>query len=254
MIDRGAAYARLAALGAVLLVAGCAAGQTAIAKRNLDVQTRMTDTVFLDPVPPHQRTVYIEVRNTSDKPDLDVAAAVRSAVAARGYRIVEDPQAAQFWLQANVLQAGRNAETAIEKAYSGGFGGTLVGGAVGGGVGYAIGRAGGGNDILLAAGGALLGAAIEGAAGAYVQDVSYSIVTDLQISERAPGGVVVSQSETGQLGQGRSTTVSQASSTVTDRKRYQTRIVSSANKVNLAWEEAAPELVAGLSRSIAGIL
>ena len=39
----------------------------------------------------------------------------------------------------------------------------------------------------------------------------------------------------------------------TDAKRYRTRVVSTANQVNLAWEDAAAELVAGLSRSIGGI-
>jgi hypothetical protein len=165
---------------------------------------------------------------------------------------VDDPRLAHFWLQANVLQAGRNSKTATEAAYGTGFGGTLAGGALGGAAGYGIGRAGGGNDALLAVGGALAGAAIEGLSGAYVQDVTYSIVTDIQISERTPG-TIVSQSETGKLGQGASTTVTQSSAATTDMKRYQTRVVSSANKVNLAWEEAAPQLVAGLSRSIAGI-
>ena len=110
-----------AGLRALLLVTavalgGCAAGYTAVAKRNLDVQTKMTDSVFLDPVPPAERTVYVEIRNTSDKPDLDLQQAIAGSLAARGYRVVEDPSAAHFWLQANVLQAGRNSETAIESA------------------------------------------------------------------------------------------------------------------------------------------
>jgi hypothetical protein len=35
-----------------------------------------------------------------------------------------------------------------------------------------------------------------------------------------------------------------------DRKRYQTRIVSTADKVNLKFEEALPQMVEGLVRSI----
>jgi hypothetical protein len=38
-----------------------------------------------------------------------------------------------------------------------------------------------------------------------------------------------------------------------DWKRYRTRVMSIANQVNLEFEEAAPDLVAGLTRSIAGI-
>ncbi|MDX6751781.1 complement resistance protein TraT [Geminicoccaceae bacterium 1502E] len=240
------------ALIAALALSGCAAGYTAVAKRNLDVQTKMTDTVFLDPVAPAARTVFVEVRNTSDKPDLDIAQAVRSQIAAKGYRVVDDPDQAHYLLQANVLQAGRASETALESAYSGGFGGALLGGAAGGAAGYAIGRAGGGNDVLLGVGGALAGAAIETFAGAYMQDVTYSIVTDLQISERTRGGSI-SETTSSELHQGKRTTTTQSSSRTTDLRRYQTRVVSSANKANLAWEEAAPELVSGLGRSVAGI-
>jgi hypothetical protein len=234
-------------------LAGCAATTTAVAKRNLDVQTKMSESVFLTPVPPSQRTVFVQVRNTSDQPDLDLEWAVRQQVAARGYEIVDDPTQAHFILQANVLQAGRSSETATEAAYKGGFGGTLIGGAAGGGVGYAIGRAGGGNDALLAAGGALLGAAIEGIAGAYVQDVTYSIVTDIQISEPAEVGQVVTETESTELRQGTSSRIAQSTSRTLERKTYATRIVSRANKANLEWAEAAPALVDGITRSVAGI-
>ena len=44
-----------------------------------------------------------------------------------------------------------------------------------------------------------------------------------------------------------------SSTETSDWKRYRTRVMSKANKVNLEFEEAAPDLVAGLTRSIAGI-
>jgi outer membrane lipoprotein SlyB len=241
-------------LAAGLALSGCAATQTAVAKRNLDVQTRMSDTIFLDPVPPESRTVYVDVRNTSDKPDFDIAPQIRDSIAARGYRVVADPRQAHFILQANVLQAGRSSETAAESAYNGGFGSSVLGGAAGGAAGYGLGKAGMGvNDTVGAIGGALLGAAISGVADAYVQDTTWTIITDLQVSERVGPGVVVSQGEQASLQQGTSGTVSQSSSTTTDMKRYRTRIVSTAEKVNLDWPQAAPDLVAGMTRSIGGI-
>ena len=94
------------ALALALSLAACAATTTAISKRNLDVQTKMTETIFLDPVPAKQRTVFVQVRNTSDRPDFDIEPAVRSAVEARGYQVVDDPTEAHYLLQANVLQAG----------------------------------------------------------------------------------------------------------------------------------------------------
>jgi dynactin complex subunit len=39
-----------------------------------------------------------------------------------------------------------------------------------------------------------------------------------------------------------------------DWKTYQTRVVSTANKVNLEFEEAVGELRAGLVRSLTGLL
>jgi len=236
----------------MLALSGCAAGSTAIAKRNLDVQTKMSDTIFLDPVSPDQRTVYVDVKNTSDKPDLDLAPQIRAAIAARGFRVVDDPRAAQFVLQANVLQAGRSSETAAQAASGSGFGGTLLGSAAGGAAGYGLGAAGlGVNNTVGAIGGALLGAAVATAADSYVQDTTYTIVTDIQIAEKTDG--VVSQSEQASLAQGSSGTITQSSSNTTDVKRYRTRIVSTANKVNLDWYEAAPDLSRGMTRSIAGL-
>jgi hypothetical protein len=242
-----------AALSAALVLGGCAATYTAVAKRNLDVQTKMTETVFLDPVPASERTVYVEVRNTSDKPDLDIGSAIRQQIQAKGYRVVDDPRQAHYVLQANVLQAGKSSLTATQEAYKGGFGGTLLGAAGGGALGYGIGAAGGGNDVLLGVGGALIGSAMENLTGAFVQDVTYSIITDVQVSERSRNGVVVTQSDTANLKQGTSGTRTQSSSRTTDLEHYRTRIVSTADKVNLEWPEAEPQLVAGLSRSVAGI-
>lgn len=243
----------LGLLAGGMALQGCAATSTAVAKRNLDVQTKMTDTIFLDPVPPEDRTVYVDLRNTSDKPDFDMMPQIRQAIAARGYTVVDDPRRANYILQANVLQAGRSSETAAEQAYSGGFGSTFWGGAAGTAVGYGLGRSGIGiNDTLGAVGGGLIGSAVSTVADAFVQDTTYTIVTDVQISEHTPGQTI-SQTETASLAQGSSGTISQSMSGTSDRRRYRTRIVSTAEKVNLDWAEASPDLVAGMSRSIAGI-
>lgn len=45
----------------------------------------------------------------------------------------------------------------------------------------------------------------------------------------------------------------QTSSEVTDVKKYRTRIVSTATKANLEYEEAAPPLTEGLIRSVSGL-
>ena len=241
----------LPAIAAVAL-AGCAATETSVAKRNLDVQTKMTDSIFLEPVSPSQRTIYVEVKNTSDKPDFDLEQAVRASIEAQGYRVIDDPTRAQFMLQANILQAGQNSETAAERAYDSGFGSVLTGGAIGAGVGYGGGKA-GGNDVALTVGGAVLGATIATVADAFVQDVTYTVITDIQVSERTRGGTVVTRSEERDNDQGSTGIVYESSTDTSDWKRYRTRVVAKANKVNLEWPEAAPFMVDGLTRSISGI-
>lgn len=239
-------------LAGALALSGCAATYTAVAKRELDVQTKMTDTIFLDPVPPAQRTVYVEVKNTSDKPDLDLEGPIRERIRSRGFQVVDDPRRAHYILQANVLQAGRTSETAAEQMYGRGYGAPITGAAVGGTAGYVVGKAAPGNAAVWGLGGAVVGGLAETVAGAAVQDVTYSIITDIQIQERAPGQVV-SETQSANIKQGRSGQITQSTSRTTDMKRHSTRVMSMANKVNLAWPEAAPQLVDGLTRVVAGI-
>ena len=236
------------ALAFALALSGCAATTTALGKRTLDVQTKMTDSIFLEPVRAPDRTVLVEVRNSSDRADLDIAPAVRAALVERGYRLVEDPKDAHFLLQANVLQVGRTSEAAAEGAFAKGFGSALVGGAAGAGLGRAASDQ---TEVIIA--GAVAGVAASAVADALVQDVTYSIITDVQISERAGGGVMVTERMTQNLAQGSGGRRILSSTEVHDWKRYQTRIVSSANRVNLDFEDTAPQLVAGLTRAIAGI-
>lgn len=246
----GAWPIRSAVVGAFLALslAACGATTTAISKRNLDVQTKMTESIFLDPVPADQRTVFVQVRNTSDKPDFDIEPAVRAAVEGRGYRVVDDPTEARYLLQANVLQAGRSSEEAAEDIFAGGFGSTILGGAAGAGAGRVLSE-----DPAVIIGGALAGAAISAVADAFVQNVTYSIISDIQVSERAGQGVVVTESARQDLSQGTSGSRVLSSTETSEWKRYRTRVMSKANKVNLEFEEAAPDLVAGLTRSISGI-
>lgn len=244
---------RLPALAAVAVVSltltGCAATQVAISKRNLDVQTKMSATVFLDPVRADQRTVFVQVRNTSDQPELDLTEDVTAAIAAKGYQIVADPDAAQYLLQANVLQVGKTSPSANEAALGGGYGGALGAGMMGAGTAYAIG-AGGSREAV---GVAIVAALVDTVAGAAVKDVYYSITTDVQIRERLRSGVVATATGRHNLASGTSGGTQVNYSEETNWKASQTRIVSTANKVNLEFEEALPAMRSGLSRSLAGL-
>lgn len=231
-------------------LSGCAATQVAIAKRDLDVQTKMSASIFLDPVKLSQRTVYVQVRNTSDKPEFDVSVDLVQAVTAKGYQVVDDPDLAQFYLQANVLYVGKSSTTAAQALLSSGYGAPLTGAVTGLALVGALGNNPGGRAL---AGGAVGGGLVETVTGSFVKDVYYSVVTDVQIKQRLPQGRQAQLTSNHNLTQGTSGTENVTYSGSEDMKTYQTRVVSTANKVNLDFEEAQSPMRQGLVRSLSGL-
>ena len=106
----------------MLGLAGCSAVHTAVAKRNLDVQTKMSETIFLEPAA--ERTVYLQIRNTSTEQDLSLEPKLRQALQNKGMTISTNPDTAQYWIQANVLSVGkmnlRDAENTLISGYGAG--------------------------------------------------------------------------------------------------------------------------------------
>jgi hypothetical protein len=239
------AAAGLALIGLAATFAGCSAMHTAIDKRNLDVQTRMSDSIFLEPVSPDKKIIYVSVRNTSDK-DFDIKGGILERLTASGFRITSDPEQANFMLQANVLQVGRADIRNVNNAVEAGFGGATIG------AGAAV--AGGADSGRGVAMGGLVGAALGVVGDALVDDVLYSAITDVQIRERPRGGEQVVQRQSTTASQGSATTLNQqVTGGQVNWKTYRTRIASTANQVNLEFPEAKPELEKGLVRVISGL-
>lgn len=230
------------------LLWGCAATQVAIEKKDLKVETLMSDTIFLDVEKNLPRTVYVDIRNSSDK-DFDLLGPVTARLAQRGYTVVQNPDAASYILQANILQVGQADPSALRTSVYSGYGGALAGGLAGAAIGATTGKTSGAlyGGVI----GGLVGEAAEVVAGSMVKDVTFSVITDVMVSEKTSDKVYESQQAN--LSKGKGTTVSQSIQKTSNRQRYQTRIASSANKVNLKFEEALPALQDGLARSIAGI-
>lgn len=227
---------------------GCGAAHTAIKKRNLDVQTKMSETIFLEPTEADKKTIFIDVRNTSDK-DIDVKSSIINSLKSRGYTITESPQKANFMLQANVLQVGKCDLREAQGALNSGFGGVVGGAAVGVATGYAFN---GGNRDAAAVG--LAGAALGFLGDALIDDTYYSMITDVQIRERPLAGEVVTQTQAANIAQGSSTKVKQdIQGGKVEWKTYRTRVVSTANKVNLDFAEAQPVLQDALGKSLSGL-
>ncbi|KIX14496.1 complement resistance protein TraT [Dethiosulfatarculus sandiegensis] len=235
----------VAVLAALAMLAGCAATYTGLRYKDLQVQNKMSASIFLEPVSPAQRTVFVQVRNTSDKP-FQLQGDVIAALTARGYKVVDDPNQAHYMLQANVLSVGEADKSAVENAQTAGFGGVLGGAAIGG-------LLGGDRAVEGAVIGGLAGAAAETISGALVKVVTYMVITDLQISERSKGGV--SEQFNSNLKQGTGdTTISQRTASSAQWKKYQTRIVSTARQTNLTFQEAYLPLRQGIAQAIGGMM
>ncbi len=238
---------KLAVIGVVVAtvaLSGCGAMSTAVKKRNLEVKTQMSETVWLEPS--SDKTVYIQVKNTSDKDMSNLQALLATEMTAKGYKVTNSPDAAWYWIQANVLKANKMDLREAQQYLKTGYEGAAAGAALGAGItAYNSNSSGAALGVGLAAG--LIGMA----ADALVEDVNYTMVTDLQIAERSKAKVTTDNIAA--LRQGTSGVKLQTSTEEGNRAKYQTRIISNANKVNLKFEEAKPALEAQLVKSVANI-
>jgi outer membrane lipoprotein SlyB len=235
-----------ALVGSIALLTSCAATQVAMEHHSLQTSTKLSETVFLDPVPKTQKTVYIAVKNTSDQPIDNMGVRLKEAFNARGFKVVGEPNRAHYLLQANILQIGKMSAAASKTALGGGYGSALAGGLVGVGLGSLT------HSSSAMIGGGIAGGLVGLAADSLVKAVNYTMVTDVQISERVGRGSV-SEQFNASLKNGSSSGTQQTVNKKTDFQRYRTRVVSNADKVNLSFEKARPALEEGLVKTLVGI-
>lgn len=238
----------LAALVTVSMLglAGCSAVHTAVNKRNLDVQTKMSETIFLEPSA--ERTVYLQLRNTSTEQGMAIEPKLRQALQNKGMIISNNPDTAQYWIQANVLSVGKMDLRDSQHALLQGYGAGAMGAAA---AASAVAYNSSSNGAALGAG--LVGALAGVAADAMIEDTNYTMITDLQIAEKAPAGVTVTTKDNTSLKQGSSGSKEQSSTATGNRHKYQTRIVSNANQVNLDFKDAKPVLEEQLANTLSGL-
>lgn len=219
-----------------LTLSGCAAVHTSIAKRNLDVQTRISSAIFVEAVPPSKRSLYVDIRSgvmEFDRNAFKAAVLAEFGASGNGYRIVDDPEQAQYLMNVFVTKLEKASPTAAEAELSRGYRGDVGAGVA---LGVSVSNRRGGNVV----GGAIIGAMGATAVNALVQDVTFLLVADVQIKERARDGVIVRKDTKISTREGDSGTSTQRVSEATDLKEYRTRIVTTANKANLELEEAQP--------------
>ncbi len=255
------------------LLSGCTALHTSVKKSELDIQMRMNQTIYLDPVEPEQRTVFLDIRQTAAEYQQPLMRDVAALLSQRGYLLVNEPSRAQYWLQVNIRtvlnlppqqvlreQYGMNEQEISDFMHPGRAPAPprqRSGAALPLGV-YADAHYGGnidGRDLVkaLAVVAVIVGAEYVG--NQVVKDKYYTLVADIQIAERInpdSPSLVQTQSEQ-QLWQGDSGQLELLWEQQTDRRKYQVKLLGFANKANLTWEEAEPALHQGLLRSLSGI-
>lgn len=232
---------------AIVGLSGCAAMNTAITHRNLETQTKMSQSVFLQPVPKSQKTVFVDIHNASNQ-RLNLTPKIKLALQDNGYKVVNSINSAHYMLQANVMKVAKLSKTAADEALTGGYGGAVSGAAIGAATAAATS---GSNESII--GGGLIGGIVGSVTNDLVTDTTYSMITDVQISERLAKGVKAQSSTLSHMQQGLSTQTVTRLSAKSNWMKYRTRIVSTADKVNLKFAYAKPVLERQLAHAIASI-
>ena len=222
-------------------LSGCAAVNTAIGKRKLDIQTKISTAVFVEPVKRAKRTVYVDIRSGVMEFDRNaLSRAVKEAFVgnSNGYSITDDPDEAQYQMNIFVITLERSSPTAAEVALSQGYRGDVGAGAA---AGLVVGAQRGGSLSSGVAGG-LIGAIGTTAANAFVQDTTFMLVADVQVKEKAAPGVIVRKDTKISAKVSDAGTSTQTVSEATDKKEYRTRIVTTANQANLDLVDAQDQM------------
>ncbi len=218
----------------ITMLAGCSAIHTSVAKRNLDVQTKLSTSIFVDPVPAEKRKIYLEVRSAVmefDRNSFRKELSHQLVNSGNGYTLTDDPEKSQYRMSVFVRNLEKTTPESAASALSAGFQGAGIG---------AVAAAATGSSYRGAAATGLAVGLASTVANAFVQDVVYLLVADIQIKERARKGVIVRRDSKVNAKISDDGATTQTYSEATNLKEYRTRVVTTANKANLELTEAQP--------------
>ncbi len=249
------------AITLTLSMAGCGASfskvgtsitgdKIAVSKKDVHAKTKMSDTIFLEPVSPKEQIIYFKFRNTSDE-ELNVASKIKAKFEKMGFRVTKNPREANFLVQANLLKVGEMDEAEQNRYLNSGFSSAIIGGATLGGISM-IGKGSHRGSMAAAGVGALLGMAYN---AFKVENIYFALVTDVEIRQRPLEGETGTQNDIMKNKSGMSGRSNQSFTNKNIKwKIYRTRIVSSAYGAGLEFEVAQPFLEDGMVRAIAGTM
>ena len=228
-------------LAVLLLTVGCSANVR-------DTDLLASNSLML--APSTARTVFLQNRNSSDNQDVSLHD-LGSRLGAKGYQIVQDPQAAAYVVLTNIVYCNQTKiELPVEDMVAGGYG-SGIGGSLMAGLHGLTGMASmAGPQGALVGGAASLGLnAAEGIGNAVGnmfggpsrpnanENINYACVADLQITDlRATGGILP---------------LSQPGAPPPSGV-YQTRLAANVNQKTLDEQEATPLVQQRLSAAVAG--
>lgn len=226
------------ALSGCATAAGPNASASGLSSNGVKLSTKMSASMFLQPVAPKDKIIYVSVRNTSTAIGLNFKRELVSELTNEGYMVTNDPARAHFMIMSNVLYIGKKTKAhTMTGALIGGFGGALIGSRY--------------KSTTGVVAGGLIGGLIGAAIGSAFQNKAYMMVVDIQVQERQKGTYTTNGTSTSE-GLGNSTTTYNAG--VKNWAIYRDRIVSQAEAINLQFGTAEPILKKQIAHAIANLM
>lgn len=219
---RTAKFSSIIVLGSMNLT-GCAASRMMIRYGDLDTQTEMSESVFLELRSDLPQTVHIAEASTVGR-EITIRPALDRQLTASGYTLVDDPNEATYIIQINHLRLAE-VELSADETVGDAIGAAFAAGATAALATSLLGASGAAGKIGLAVG--VLGFLFD----AKTKHIAHTLTTDVLLTETVPAG-----GAEGEL------------------RYHETQIVSGASKVNLKLEEGLPAMKRGLSSALAGLL
>jgi outer membrane lipoprotein SlyB len=238
------------ALGMTLILLGTSLSSCGYVSKGIeysDLQTKITlsNTIFLDPeLKQYNKTIYIEVSNTSDFNELskeDLKKLIAEKLSAKGYQITQDAAQAGYILRVNLKHMDYSRKTG---ATEGGHEGFLAGATAG---------ASAGHDTSGAIAGAIIGGIIGNIGGSIIGKMikieKYSGTFEIELREKLNKkitGKIVSNANLGT-----STQIQTENPIETDWQIYRTNLYVTMEQTNLNRVEAAKVIAEKVATSIA---
>lgn len=223
-----------------VIFTGCSSLDTVIRKRNLSTQTKLSETIWLNPETSNEKTIFVQIKNTSTN-NIQIEDQIKATLINKGYKITNNPKLANYWLQGNILNLEKMNKNQTDAAFN-----ALAGAGIGATLGaYNTG------SLNSAIGLGVVGGVTSVVANALIEDTYYTMITDILISEKSSTKVKISSINA--LTQGTRGVNAVTKNSVTNMNKYQTRVISAANKVNLHFQEAEPQLKNELVKVISNI-